>query len=108
MIPPPDPDDDLPPEVVEIPIEDSLDLHAFRPKEVPEVVEAYLEAAVEKGLREVRLIHGKGKGVQRKRVQSLLAKSPQVERFEDAPAHRGHWGATIAWLHDPDDDPTRR
>ena len=52
-------------EPVEIPIEDSIDLHRFRPAEVAEVVEAYLEAAFEKGLREVRIIHGRGRGVQR-------------------------------------------
>jgi len=81
-----------------IPIEDAIDLHGFQPREIPQVVESYLEAAVEKGYREVRLIHGRGKGVQRRRVQDLLARHPLVERYADAPAHRGGWGATIAWL----------
>jgi dsDNA-specific endonuclease/ATPase MutS2 len=86
---------------VEIPIGESIDLHLFRPSEVGEVVEAYLEAAAEAGFREVRLIHGRGKGVQRNRVQHLLARSPHVERFADAPGDRGGWGATIAWLRSP-------
>jgi DNA-nicking Smr family endonuclease len=86
---------------VEIPIEESIDLHLFRPSEIGEVVEAYLEAAAEAGFRQVRLIHGRGKGVQRGRVQRLLARSPHVERFADAPGDRGGWGATLAWLRAP-------
>ena len=94
-----DPPDDSPfPELVEIPIEDSIDLHLFRASEIGDVVEGYLEAAAERGFREVRIIHGRGRGVQRDRVQRLLARSPYVERFTDAPADRGGWGATIAWL----------
>jgi len=82
-------------------IEDSIDLHGFQPRDVVSVVESYLEAAHDKGLREVRLIHGKGQGVQRERVQSLLARHPLVERFVEAPPTRGGWGATIAWLRPP-------
>lgn len=94
-----EPDDDSPfSEPVRIPIEDAIDLHYFRAAEIAEVVEAYLEAAAEAGFREVRLIHGRGRGVQRGRVQRLLSRSPHVERFADAPAERGGWGATIAWL----------
>jgi DNA-nicking Smr family endonuclease len=94
------PDDDAPFEdPVQVPITDVLDLHTFAPRDITSVVEAYLEAAVEAGLREVRLIHGRGKGVQRARIQRLLAESPVVERFEDAPPGRGGWGATLAWLH---------
>jgi hypothetical protein len=85
-------------ELVEIPIEDSIDLHPFPPKDVPDVVDAYLEAAVEKGFHEVRLIHGKGVGIQRDRVQKLLARHPLVSGFHDAPADRGSWGATVAYL----------
>ena len=85
-------------EPVVVPIEDSLDLHVFRPRDVPIAVEGYLEAARERGFREVRLIHGKGKGVQRAIVRRILAESPHVERFEDAPPGRGTWGATLAWL----------
>jgi dsDNA-specific endonuclease/ATPase MutS2 len=83
---------------VVIPIEDALDLHAFAPREIPSVVESYLEAAVAAGFREVRLIHGRGRGVQRRRVHEVLAASPLVERFADAPPGRGGWGATIVWL----------
>ena len=91
--------DDFPPaEPIEIPIEDSIDLHYFLAAEVRDVVEGYLEAAVEAGFREVRLIHGRGRGVQRNRVQRLLARSPHVERFGDAPDDRGGWGATLVWL----------
>jgi hypothetical protein len=85
-------------DAVVIPIEDSIDLHRFRPVEIADVVAAYVEAAWEAGLPEVRIIHGRGKGVQRHRVQKLLASSPRVERFADAPADRGGRGATIAWL----------
>jgi len=91
-----DPDD----EPVRIPIEDSLDLHAFAPADVRSVVEEYLEAAHAQGFREVRLIHGRGIGVQRASVQSLLARHPLVARFGDAPPERGGRGATIVRLRD--------
>jgi dsDNA-specific endonuclease/ATPase MutS2 len=83
---------------VEIPVEDSIDLHPFPPRDVPDVVDAYLEVAIEEGFTEVRLIHGRGIGVQRDRVQKLLARHPLVSGFHDAPADRGGWGATIAYL----------
>ena len=83
---------------VEIPVEDSIDLHPFPPRDVPDVVDAYLEVAVEKGFTEVRLIHGRGIGVQRDRVQKLLARHPLVSGFHDAPADRGGWGATVTYL----------
>ena len=79
-------------------VQDVIDLHHFQPRDIVSVVEAYLEAAAEKGFSEVRLIHGRGKGVQRRRVQDLLEKHPLVESYGDAPAHRGGWGATIAHL----------
>jgi len=88
-------DPDMP---VKIPVEDRIDLHPFPPRDVPDVVDAYLEVAVEKGFTEVRLIHGRGIGVQRDRVQKLLARHPLVSGFHDAPADRGGWGATIAYL----------
>lgn len=83
-----------------VPIEDSIDLHGFAPRDIPSVVEAYLEAAVEKGFREVRLIHGKGIGFQRQRVREVLSNHPQVVEFRDAPATRGGWGATLVWLEE--------
>ncbi len=83
----------------ELPVEDSIDLHPFAPRDVPDVVDAYLEAAHEKGFREVRLIHGRGIGVQRDRVQKLLGRHPLVSGFHDAPPERGGWGATVAYLN---------
>jgi DNA-nicking Smr family endonuclease len=81
-----------------VPIEDSIDLHGFQPRDIPSVVEEYVRAAAEKGIREVRLIHGRGTGFQRQRVREVLASCAEVERFADAPATRGGWGATLAWL----------
>jgi len=80
----------------EIPIEDTLDLHTFQPRDIKSVVEEYINAAHEAGLREVRLIHGRGRGVQRGIVQSVLEKHPLVETFEDA--FDSHLGATVAIL----------
>jgi len=85
---------------VELPIEDVIDLHSFPPNEVPSVVNDYLVAAHARGVCEVRLIHGRGIGVQRERVRSLLSRHPLVEEYHDAPADRGGWGATIAALSD--------
>jgi len=85
-------------EPVRIPIEDALDLHAFAPRDVPAVVSDYLEAAHARGFVEVRLIHGRGIGVQRTIVQSLLARHPLVAAFADAPPERGGRGATLVRL----------
>jgi DNA-nicking Smr family endonuclease len=82
----------------EVPIEDSIDLHTFRPADIKSVVEEYIRAAHEAGLREVRLIHGRGVGVQRGIVQAALEKDPLVESFCDAP--ESHLGATVARLVD--------
>ncbi len=84
--------------VVVLPIEDSIDLHTFAPAEIEDVVDSYLEAAWEKGFSEVRVIHGRGKGVQRARVRAALSRDPRVRAFGDAPGHRGGWGATLVWL----------
>ena len=81
-----------------LPIEDSIDLHGFAPRDIPSVVESYLEAALEQGFAEVRLIHGKGTGFQRQRVRQVLQTHPNVADFQDAPALRGGWGATLVWL----------
>ena len=85
-------------EPVHLPMEDSLDLHAFAPKDVRPVVDEYLKEAAARGFREVRLIHGRGIGVQRASVQALLAGHPLVQRFFDAPPERGGWGATVVVL----------
>jgi dsDNA-specific endonuclease/ATPase MutS2 len=90
--------DDDPDEPVVLPIEDSIDLHAFSPKDIPSVVESYLEAAREAGFREVRIIHGRGKGVQKERVRQVLGHSAHVEHFEEATPDRGGFGATVARL----------
>ena len=92
-----DPDPDSP---VELPVEDFIDLHPFPPRDISDVVTDYLEVAYANGFREVRLIHGRGIGVQRERVRSTLSKHPLVTSFSDATADRGGWGATIAYLSD--------
>src|SRR5262245_60761494 len=79
-----------------VPIESSLDLHAFRPADIPSVVEEYITSAFEAGLQEVRLIHGRGKGVQRGIVQRALERHERVREFYDAPD--AHLGATVAVL----------
>ncbi len=79
-----------------IPVEDSLDLHAFVPRDIKSVVDEYVTAAHDAGLREVRLIHGRGKGVQRGIVQQALDRHPLVEEFWDA--GETHLGATVARL----------
>jgi len=79
-----------------VPIEDSLDLHTFAPRDIKSVVEEYVTAAHQAGLREVRLIHGRGKGVQRGIVQQALENHPLVAEFWDAT--ETHLGATVARL----------
>jgi DNA-nicking Smr family endonuclease len=81
---------------IRIPIEQALDLHTFAPQDVPSVVDEYLREAYAKGLCEVRLIHGRGRGIQRGIVQQTLERHPLVVEFFDDPA--AHLGATIAIL----------
>ena len=81
-----------------VPIEASIDLHTFAPRDIPSVVDEYVRAAHDAGLREVRLIHGRGKGVQRGIVQNALERHPLVAQFWDA--HETHLGATVARLVD--------
>ena len=82
------------PDRIEIPITDVLDLHSFRPSEVSALVRDYLDAAHERGLRHLRIIHGRGTGVQRRTVRTLLERDPRVVEFGDAPVEAGGWGAT--------------
>ena len=93
-------DDDLEPvpEEIVVPLRDEFDLHAFAPRDVRSVTEAYLEQAIEADLVEVRLIHGRGIGFQRDVVRKLLAGHPEVESFKNAPHERGGWGATVVRL----------
>jgi dsDNA-specific endonuclease/ATPase MutS2 len=84
-----------PDDPIEIPIEDAIDLHPFRPAEIADVAGEYLRAAREQGYRQVRLIHGRGMGVQRRIIRSLLARLDFVESYADADAGGGGWGATV-------------
>lgn len=87
------------PDPVELPIEDVLDLHAFAPRDIAAAVEAYLEAAFERGFASVRIIiHGRGIGFQRERVRSILAQTSFVTSYRDAPPEAGGWGATLVTL----------
>jgi dsDNA-specific endonuclease/ATPase MutS2 len=95
--------DDFPDgEPVELPITDVLDLHSFPPREVASVVRSYLDEAFERGLSHVRIIHGRGVGVQRQTVRKVLERDPRVAVFEDAPATAGGWGATSVTFHRSD------
>ena len=87
-------------EPIQVPIEDALDLHSFGPRDVASVVEEYLRAAHERGFREVRIIHGRGIGVQRSIVRAVLSRHLLVISFADAPPARGGWGATIVHLRE--------
>ncbi len=85
-------------EPLRIPITDVFDLHTVRPKDVEEAVEAYLEEANRLGLKALRIIHGRGVGVQREIVRAVLARTPFVLSYQDAPLEAGGWGATIVTL----------
>jgi dsDNA-specific endonuclease/ATPase MutS2 len=84
------------PEPVQIEITDVFDLHTIAPRDVKRVVEEYLQEARRAGFRTVRIIHGKGVGVQREIVRKILERTPFVENWTDAPPEAGGWGATIA------------
>ena len=86
---------------VTMPIEDVLDLHTFQPGEVADLLNSYFEACIEQGIYSVRIVHGKGKGILKQRVQTLLAKNPLVIAFGDAPPEAGGWGATLVSLKPP-------
>ena len=85
-------------EPVEIEITDSLDLHSFSPRDIRAVTEAYLAEAHKKGFPIVRIIHGKGVGIQREIVRKVLSETDFVRKFKNAPEFSGSWGATIAEL----------
>ena len=85
-------------EPIRVPITDVFDLHTVAPKDVQGVVEAYLEEANRLGLTALRIIHGRGIGVQREIVRAVLARTPFVLSFQDAPLEAGGWGATIVTL----------
>ena len=85
-------------EPVSIPIEDTIDLHTFLPHEVPSLLNEYLGECVKAGIFELRIIHGKGKGILRETVHSCLVQSPLVESFRLGNESSGEWGATIVQL----------
>ena len=88
-------DDNFP---VEIPITDVFDLHTVPPRDAESIVEAYLEEAHARRFRYVRIIHGRGIGVQREMVRKILARTSFVESYSDAPMEAGGWGATVVTL----------
>jgi dsDNA-specific endonuclease/ATPase MutS2 len=92
---------DLSGEPVRVPITDVFDLHSVPPRDAQAVVEEYLEEARRLGFKALRIIHGRGIGVQREMVRKVLASIDYVADFRDAPAQAGGWGATIVTLRDP-------
>ncbi len=90
---------------VRLPVEDSLDLHAFAPRDIPDLVREYIVECVRRGFREVRIIHGRGTGTQRTVVRSVLGGHPLVDAFGGAPPDRGGWGATVVRLREDPDAP---
>ena len=88
-------------EPIHIPIEDVLDLHTFRPRDIPDLLQEYFSECIKAGIFHVRVIHGKGKGIQKRRVHQILDKHPLVRRYTDAPPEAGGWGATLVELKKP-------
>lgn len=86
-------------DAVHVEITDVLDLHSFAPADVSDLVRDYLDEVLARGLYEVRIIHGRGGGVQRRTVREILRKHPRVIGFDDAPPQLGGWGATCVSLH---------
>jgi len=83
---------------IRIPIEDALDLHTFRPQDIPDLLEDYFSECIKAGIRSVRVIHGNGKGIQKRQVHKILKRHPLVQSFSDAPPEAGGWGATLVEL----------
>ncbi len=96
-----------PDEPVVVPITDSIDLHAFKPADIPDLVLEYIRACRKQGILSVRIIHGKGKGVQKERVRGILENHPHVRSFTSGQLETGGWGATTAELYpwNGDDEP---
>lgn len=94
-------DDAVDPAPVELPIDGTLDLHTFAPAEVKDLLPAYLEACAARGIRVVRVVHGKGRGQLKRTVEALLARQPLVAEFHTADPGAGGWGATLVTLRLP-------
>jgi dsDNA-specific endonuclease/ATPase MutS2 len=90
--------DETPSEPVQLPITDTFDLHTVSPRDAKMVVEEYLFEAHRLGFKALRIIHGRGIGAQREMVRAVLARTPFVKQFADAPLEAGGWGATIVTL----------
>ena len=85
---------------IHLPIEDQLDLHHFRPRDIPDLLDDYFNECIRAGIFAVRVIHGKGKGILKKNVHRLLADHPLVTSYHEAPPEAGGWGATLVNLVD--------
>ena len=96
--PPPPGDEDVPDEPVPLPLDGTLDLHTFPPSELRSLLPEWLEASRAAGLRELRIVHGKGTGALRRSVEAILARSPLVASFRTAGEDAGGWGATLVVL----------
>jgi DNA-nicking Smr family endonuclease len=92
-----DPSDDFDPPF-ELPIDGVLDLHTFAPREVGELIPEWIDACKARGIRELRIVHGKGRGALRRTVHAILERRPDVLAYRLAPAERGGWGATLVSL----------
>ena len=91
-------------ELVEMPIDGTLDLHTFQPREIKRLVPDYIDACLEKGIYKLRIIHGKGTGTLREIVQAILKRHPAVASFRHEGGLGGGWGATVVDLKMPGDD----
>jgi len=85
-------------EPIEIPVNGELDLHTFQPGEVKDLLDEYIRVCMEKKIYSLRIIHGKGQGILKQKVRSVLKKNPHVASFSDAPIEAGGWGATVVEL----------
>ncbi len=86
------------PDPIEMPINGELDLHTFRPSEIGDLLQDYFEACLDKGIKEIRVIHGKGTGTLRETIHAQLRKSPLVSDFRLGDESSGSWGATLVKL----------